>query len=114
VNQETCAVLTAVFPIVMLTVAVERRSVHVKIGRLKWFRKLSVVAVASSFAGLLLVLAGVQTDGLENLLLAITAWLLTIVSVGVLTVVLISVLATAEVDEDSQPTTSAEARNPVP
>ncbi|SFN65851.1 hypothetical protein SAMN05216219_1537 [Mycetocola miduiensis] len=93
--------LTAVFPIVMLTVAVERRSIDLKIRRLRWFRFLSVAALVSSFVGLGLVLLGVEHSGLGALWGSV-AWLCAGASVGVLTATLIAVLATAEVEEDRE------------
>ncbi|RLQ82608.1 hypothetical protein D9V28_11620 [Mycetocola zhadangensis] len=85
----------------MLTVAVERRSIAMKIRRLGWFRDLSVASIICSFVGLWLVLAGVQMGGLGNPILAIWAWILTVVSVTALAMTLIGVLVTAEVEEDT-------------
>lgn len=64
-SEATCAVLTAIFPLVLLTVVLERRAVHINIRRTKWFRVMTQVTVTASLIGLPLTVVGVQFHGLD-------------------------------------------------
>jgi peptidoglycan biosynthesis protein MviN/MurJ (putative lipid II flippase) len=98
-TEATCAVLTAIFPLVLLTVVLERRAIHVNIRRREWFRKVTQVTIVSALAGLLLTVLGVQWHGL-NVTLSFLAWAAFAVAVGGLTFNLLAAGASAEVEED--------------
>lgn len=98
-SNDTCAVLTAVFPIVLLTAVLERRSIHVNIRRKGWFRWSTQAIVASSAIGLGLAIVGVQSDGLSSLF-GVLAWLMCAIAIVGLPWTLIAALATAEAEED--------------
>lgn len=63
-SEATCAVLTAIFPLVLLTVVLERRAIHVNIRKKTWFRVMTQVTVTASLIGLTLTVVGVQLHGL--------------------------------------------------
>jgi len=99
-TEATCAVLTAVYPLVLITVVLEQRSIHLNIRRRAWFRKLTLVVVASSLVGLGASILGVQLHGMG----ADSAWLnwaAAVFALGGLTFLLLTVLATLQVEEDS-------------
>ena len=106
-SKETCAVLTAIFPIVLLTVVLERRAIHMNIRRLPWFRWVTQFIVGACAVGLPLTVLGVQFGGLKVVIGAI-AWLACAIVVGGLPFTLLAALATAEADEDREPSQSAE------
>lgn len=98
-SKETCAVLAGVFPLVLLTAVLERRSIHLNIRRKVWFRWSTQAIVTSSALGLGLAIVGVQTNGLA-LLAGCVAWVGAATAVVGLLWTLLAALATAESDED--------------
>lgn len=98
-SGDTCAVLTAVFPLVLLTVVLERRAIHVNIRRLPWFRWVTQAIVTASAIGLALTIVGVQLDGL-GALIGVFAWVASAVATLGLPFTLLAALATAEEEED--------------
>jgi hypothetical protein len=101
-SKDTCAVLTAVFPIALLTVVLERRSIHLNIRRQGWFRWATQTIVSACAIGLVLTIIGVQTNGLSTLGGAV-AWVACGVAVIGLPLTLLAALATAEAEEDREP-----------
>lgn len=99
-NSDTCAVLTAVFPLVLVTVVVERRTVHAKIGLQRWYRGVIQATVGAALVGLVLSVIGVQTGGLVDAY-ALFAWLAGAVAIAGLAFALIASIATHEVAEDA-------------
>lgn len=98
-SKDTCVVLTAIFPIVLLTVVLERRAIHLNIRRQGWFRWATQIIVLACALGLPLTVLGVQWDGLK-LVLGLIAWLTCAVVVLGLPFTLLAALATAESEED--------------
>lgn len=99
-SQDTCAVLTAIFPLVLLTVVLERRTIHIKIRRRQWFRRTVLATISASAIGLLLTVIGVQTDGLISIL-GLFAWIAFAVASGGLVFSLLASMATVELEEDT-------------
>ncbi|WP_442577133.1 hypothetical protein ACSBPH_08380 [Microbacterium sp. F51-2R] len=98
-SEATCAVLTAIFPLVLLTVVLERRTIHLNIRRAKWFRRTTMSTVAASLVGLPLTVVGVQLHGLDwNF--AWIAWLVALVAFLGLAFNLIGAAASEEARED--------------
>jgi hypothetical protein len=83
----------------MLTVVVERRSIALKLRRMKWFRTSALFALAGSLFGLGTTIVGVQLEGLETWW-AGAAWAAAITSIVPLALTLMGVMATNEVEED--------------
>lgn len=100
-SKDTCAVLTAIFPIVLLTVVLERRAIHVNIRRQPWFRWATQLIVGACAVGLPLAVLGVQFEGLRVVLGAI-AWLVCAVVVFGLPFTLLAALATSEMEDDRE------------
>lgn len=100
-SKDTCAVLTAVFPIVLLTVVLERRAIHLNIRRQGWFRWTTQYIVGGCAVGLPLAVIGVQTNGL-SLIWGALAWVGGAVAVLGLPFTLLAALATAEAEEDRE------------
>lgn len=98
-SKDTCAVLTAIFPLALLTVVLERRAIHLNIRRQLWFRWATQLILTASAVGLAVTVLGVQLGGLK-VLIGVVAWIsCTVVVVG-LPLTLLAALATAEMDED--------------
>lgn len=100
-SKDTCAVLTAIFPIALLTVVLERRAIHLNIRRQPWFRWATQFILAASAVGLVLTVLGVQLSGLK-VLFGIVAWMTCAIVVIGLPLTLLAALATAEMDEDRE------------
>lgn len=98
-NAETCQAIAAFFPVAMLTAAIERRNIHLKLRKLRWFRWLMVVALAVNLCGLVAALVGVATDGLSAAVGG-GLWALLGVSLLALATGLLMIMATNEVEED--------------
>lgn len=98
-SKDTCAVLTAVFPVVLLTAVVERRTIHINIRRQGWFRWATQAIVAACAVGLVLSVVGIQVDGLASWL-GLAAWIACAAAIVGLPFTLLAALATAEAEED--------------
>ena len=99
-TEATCAVLSAVYPLVLITVVLEQRSIDLDIRRRRWFRAVTFTIVAGSLVGLVLSVIGVQFHGLGPVAGAAN-WLVGLIAVGGLGFLLLSVLATLQAEEDS-------------
>lgn len=100
-TEATCAVLSAVYPLVLITVVLEQRSIHLEIRRRRWFRVVTFTIVAGSLVGLVLSVVGVQLHGL-GVGPGVVNWLVGLIAVGGLGFLLLSVLATLQAEEDSE------------
>lgn len=100
-SQDTCAVLTAVFPLVLITVVLEQRSLHLNIRRRAWFRLWRVLTTCWAIIGLVASVIGVQLEGLSGVW-ALFNWLLAGLAGLGLTFVLLGALATTEEEEDAE------------
>ena len=98
-SKDTCAVLTAVFPIVLLTAVLERRAIHVNIRRQRWFRRATQAIVTACAVGLVLTVIGVEVGGLASLI-GVVAWMTCGIAILGLPFTLLAALATAEAEED--------------
>lgn len=100
-SEATCAVLTAIFPLVLLTVVLERRAIHLKIRKKRWFRTMTQLTVTASLIGLVLTVIGVQLHGLD-LPWSWFAWLAAAVAVFGLAFNLLGTAASDEAREDGE------------
>ena len=98
--------LAAVYPLILITVVLEQRSVHLDIRRRTWFRRATFAVVVASLVGLVLSVVGVQSAGLAPAY-AWANWTAGAVSVLGLGALLLAILATLEDEED---TAAAEER----
>ena len=101
-TEATCAVLTAVYPLVLITVVLEQRSVHLGLRRRSWFRRFTIAVVTSSIVGLCASLIGVQLHGM-GVDSAWLNWAAAFVAIFGLGFLLLAVLATLESEEDAVP-----------
>lgn len=98
-NSETCQTIASILPIAMLTLALERRSIHVKMRKLRWFRTLMTLALVANLSGLLVAVVGVATNGL-GVAAAVILWMLFAASIVTLGLGLVMIMATSELEED--------------
>lgn len=99
-NSATCTALSAVFPLILITVVLERPRVSVKIRRTRWFRRLMLTTFAASLIGTALSVIGVQLDGF-GLLAGTVLWLVLGVALTGLGAAALMIVATDEVEEDA-------------
>lgn len=105
-SEATCAVLTAIFPLVLLTVVLERRAIHLNIRKKKWFRTMTQITVAASLIGLVLTVVGVQLHGLDWRL----AWVAWLASAAAIVGLAFNLLGTAASDEAREDRDAADKR----
>jgi len=98
-NLDTCQLLATVFPLVMVTLVVERRSMRMNLRRQTWFRKGMLALFTASLIGLGFVIVGTQLGGLTEVA-GLTAWACCAVSIVGLGVLVLASMASTEVDED--------------
>lgn len=99
-SAATCAVLTAVFPLVVLAILTERRSVALKVRRTKWFRLGALWGSVASALGLPVAVFGVQADGL-GVHWAWAGWAAFLVAALSLLLLAMLHIASAENEEDA-------------
>lgn len=99
VNAATCAALSAVFPLILITVVLERPRVSIKIRRAPWFRKIVMPTIAASLIGTIVSLIGVQMDGFGPVAGAF-AWVVVAAAVLGLGTMALMIVATDEVEEE--------------
>jgi len=99
VNAATCAALSAVFPLILITVVLERPRISVKIRRMRGFRRLVLTTIAASLIGTTVSLVGVQLNGF-GLLGGVAAWIVLFVALAGLGTTALMIVATDEVAED--------------
>lgn len=100
-SEATCAVLSAIFPLVLVTGVLERRVPHIKIRRHRWFRRLFLGTFAAALCGTVYAVIGVQFGGFPPVA-AIVMWVLFGAAIGGLAITLLASVATAENREDSR------------
>ena len=99
-SQETCAVLAAIFPLVMITVVLERRAVALQIRRRSFFRRSTMAVVTVSVLGLLFAVIGVEAGGLTGVAM-FAEWAFFAVSTSGLIGFGLTHMATTEAAEDA-------------
>lgn len=92
-SEATCAVLSAVYPLILITIVLEQRSVDLEIRRRTWFRRATLAVVVASLVGLAPAFATAN-------------WVAGAVSLLGLGVLLLAIIATLE-DEEDRATRSA-------
>jgi hypothetical protein len=103
VNSATCSVLAGVFPIVLLALVLERRSITLKLRRRRWVRGIIVWGVASSLIGEVCVVVGVQLNGFVAVSGSV-AWTITAVALVSFALSLLMIVVTDEIEEDAAAT----------
>jgi hypothetical protein len=98
-NSETCTVLTGAFPLILIAVVADRRSILPKLRRLAWYRNLFITTIASCLVGLAYAVIGVQLNGLA-LVAAVFLWGLFGLALLVFAISVLLSAATLEVEED--------------
>lgn len=98
-TSETAAVMSAVFPLVLLAFMSERRNLTMKARRSKFFRRVASFSASAAILGLVLSVIGVQAGGLATGW-GVAAWVLFALTVAGLFSLTGLHLASAEVDEE--------------
>jgi hypothetical protein len=100
VNAATCVALSAVFPLVLLALGIERRNLKMKLRQLRVYRYSAFWGVCSGLIGTVLAVVGIQVDG-YTWPLAIFIWVAFGVAVLTLGVTVVALMATHEIEEDA-------------
>jgi hypothetical protein len=100
-NSATCAVLTSVFPLILIAVVAERRSVHMKIRKTRVFRRISVIGTTTSLIGLPMSIVGVATSGFDAAAGG-ALWALLVFSIVSIGFCLLAATVTHEIEEDAE------------
>lgn len=91
-SQTTCIALSAVFPLILVTMAIEhRRALRFVRRREKFFERLVEYCTIGSLLGLVITVIGVQLDGL-NFPATLIVWALFTISVFGLGVMLVAII----------------------
>lgn len=98
-TDNTAAVLTAVFPLVLLAFMAERRNLTMKARRSKLFRRVASYSASAAILGLVVTVVGVQTEGLAAGW-GVAAWGLFAVTIAGLFSLTGLHMASAEVEEE--------------
>lgn len=98
-TENTCIALSAVFPLVALTVTMQKRDMHMKIRRLWIMRKLSLWSSMAAVFGLGFAVVGVELHGLD-VIASFVVWVCAVVCGAGLALTLMALLATLENEED--------------
>jgi hypothetical protein len=98
-NADTCAVLASVFPLVLITIVLEGRSVHFNLRSRKWFRAITLYGMAGSLVGLVFAVIGVQTGGFADLV-SWPLWALFGTAVLALAITVLGIRASDENEDD--------------
>jgi hypothetical protein len=99
-NAATCAVLAGVFPLILIAIVSDRRSIHLKIKRQLWYRVLVIVTVTACLVGLWFAVIGVQKEGFEGPTAA-PLWMSFGIASIALTMSIVFTIATQESEEDA-------------
>jgi len=109
VSAATCLVLAQVFPVLVLAVALEGRSVHRRIVRLRLFQWLTGGALVTGMVGIGVSVVGVQLEGL-NPFFGAMLWGFAFIVFGTSFVFLVMVVATNEVAASVEPSEAEVSR----
>lgn len=107
-NAATCAALAAVYPVVLLTLVIDRARLLKKLRQAAWYRRVAEYATSASLVGLILSVVGIQLNGLDSGW-AVAAWLVfATVAFGLLLHVagLLASLDVSDEAENAPPTSS--------
>lgn len=100
-SEATCAVLSAIFPLVLVAGVLERRVPHIKIRRHRFFRNVFLGMFTAALCGTVYAVIGVEVGGFTSVN-AIFVWTLFAIAIGGLATTLLASVATAEIEEDSR------------
>lgn len=106
-NSTTAATITTIFPIILLTLALDRERISPKLRKRGWFRKLAEWTASASIFGML---AGVIWLSIEDdvwLALTLLLWFAAAIAWLGLAVHVLAIIATAEVNDEEQDAGSA-------
>ncbi len=99
-SEATCAVLSAIFPLILLSAVVERRGAHRRIRRHKLTRSVTRATFTAAIGGTVYSVIGVETGGYP-LAAGLVMWAFFAFAVFGLGYTLLAALATQELKEDA-------------
>lgn len=101
-DQTTCATIATLVPVLLLAIALEGRSVHVKLRLQPWYPWLVGAALVAGFAAMGIALYGTSVDGFDEGDGAIVvAWVFTCVTAACTFFFLIMLAVSVEVEADA-------------
>ncbi|TCK63612.1 hypothetical protein [Curtobacterium sp. PhB136] len=101
-DQTTCATIATLVPVLLLAIALEGRSVHVKLRLQPWYPWLVGAALVTGFAAMGLALYGTSAKGFEDGDGAIiVTWVFTCITAACTFFFLIMLAVSVEVEADA-------------
>lgn len=99
-NAATCGALSAVFPLILLSIGVERRNLAMKLRQWRWYRRIAIAGLSAGLIGTVLAIVGIQTDGYAwpSAFFIWTAFAVAIFALGLVSLML---MASHEIEEDA-------------
>ena len=98
-NADTCAVLANVFPLILITVVLEVRSVAFKLRSRKWFQQIAAIGMTLSLTGLVFSVIGVAVNGFSGLF-AVWIWVVFAGATAALMMIAMGILMTGELEDE--------------
>jgi cytochrome bd-type quinol oxidase subunit 2 len=98
-NASTCAVLTGVFPLILIAIVADRRGIHLALRRRKWYRQSVVTTIGACLAGIAYSVIGVQIEGFSEPAGAVL-WVLFFFALLAFAMSVMLTIATQENEED--------------
>lgn len=100
-TESTCAVLSAIFPLIFVTSSIERRVTHLKIRRHVFYRRAHLVTFAFAICGTAYAVIGVAIGGYTPPA-GFVLWIIFGGSLLGLAILMIASMATAEIEEEGR------------
>ncbi len=99
-SENTYSVLATLFSLILITGVLERRSPIVQIRRAPFYRRMSIATFGAAILGTFFSVVGVSNGGTEDAFLSAFMWILFVGALGLLGIILIASLVSAELEED--------------
>jgi peptidoglycan biosynthesis protein MviN/MurJ (putative lipid II flippase) len=93
--------LSGVFPLLLVTIVLERRSITPRLRRIPWIRNLLVAGVSSALVGEVLGIIGVEFHGYP-MVTGILVWAVAATAFVCFAASLLMIIATDEIREDKR------------
>jgi cytochrome bd-type quinol oxidase subunit 2 len=98
-NVATCAVLTGVFPLILIAIVADRRGIHLALRRRRWYRQSVVTTIGACLIGIAYSVIGVQNEGFSEPVGAVL-WVLFSFALLAFAMSVMLTVATQENEED--------------
>lgn len=98
-GERTCHALTSMFPLLLLTVLMERRVIQIAYRRTLLYRWSTIVGMCAALTGMITALVGLELQGLPTAV-AVGVWVLLAVAIFALALSAVMIVLSFEAEED--------------